>query len=199
MNPENRDFPNFEEEIASKAENKEKEEQINLSFASAADLVKQIEEKGYFDRNEYQDTCKYVVIHNKNTGKNDVWDFEYEEELDFDDKHLTFYHQLPTYFKQANDKNMRVFFCRSKYDIPLMRISVEIAPLQKIKGVPDENLRRWLTPDGIQYQYIHAAKGGMETILYSEEPLPIDEVKKIAVLVKEKDNFTKAKKLPLTS
>lgn len=188
MNPENKSFFNHEEEInENKAENKEKREYVNLSFASASDLVKQIEEKGYFDSNEYQNTCKYGVIYNKNKGKNDVWDFESEEEIDFEDEHLTFYKQLPDYFKEAQDENMQVFFCGSKYDIPLTKISNLIKPLEEINKVSIDRLHHYLTPDGVQYQYIQSSKGGMETIIYSDKKrFPIDEVQKLGKLVEEK-------------
>lgn len=202
MNPEKRDFlsqEGFEEENTNKVENKEaKKEEINLSFASAADLVKQIEEKGYFDGNEYQDTCQYAVIHNKNTGKNDFWDFRREDELEFgEDANKVFVNQLPKYFKEANDENMRVFFCRSKYDIPVMRIGDQVLPLQELAGVENKHLSYWLTPDGVKYQFIHSAKGGIETIIYdNKERVPIDEVQKIGELVMEKrSDFSQRKGL----
>lgn len=172
MNPENRTFSNHEEETnENKAENKEKKEYVNLSFAYVADLVKQIEEKGYFDQNEYQDSCSMAVVYNKKTEKYDYWEFEDES------RNTTIYDDLPLYYKKSGDEEMKILFCASKFDIRLKYL--QDADFNEFFN-SREKKEGYLTPDGVYYKFAFSPKGKFEGVVYSDEKqLPISEVKRI--------------------
>lgn len=184
MNPENKAFFNHEEETSeNKAENKEKKEFVNLSFVSAADLVKQIKEKRSYFTNEYQKFCEYAVINNKTTNQYDTWYLE-------EDGYLEFLEELPEYYRKANDKDLKVFFCGTQYDIPLNKTPKDYYANN------DEQSRKpvtYLTPDGIKYDKDYSKltdENGEEyetpVIKYFDsEQLSLDEVKKQAENVKK--------------
>ena len=188
MNPENRAFFNYEEETENKAGNKEKKEQINLSFMLASDLIKQIEaDKGLY-LNEYQKTCEYAVIHKKASNEYAIWDLEDNFGEGFSD----FLKELPSYFKEVGDKETKILFCGSKYDIPLHKIPKDSFNQDKIAG---DRIHRYITPDGVQYQmrFSEADKGTALEMRYSDEDrLSVDEVKKLGAAVKNENGKTRA-------
>lgn len=144
MNPENETFFNQEEETTeNKAEEKENKEQINLSLATVADLVRQIKETGFAKVNDYQNSCEYAVIHNKAADEYHVWSLVADLQAD-EHGWSEFIKALPGYYEKAGDKNMKVFFCGSEYDIPLDRKSGNTFDVKPPY--------RYITPDGIQYQ-----------------------------------------------
>jgi len=186
MNPENNDFSNFEEEIANKAENKEKKEFVNLSFMLASDLIKQIESGGKPDLrylNKYQRSCEHIVIHNKNTNKYDRW------YLEDDYRFSKFLDELPSYYEKSSDKDMKIFFCNSEYDIPLDN--------EAWKAEDDgEKALHFLTPNGVPYRedYIKRIdENGKEDYIfelsYSDtKQLSPEEVRKQIEIAKNKLN-----------
>lgn len=196
MNPENKSFFNHEQEInENKAENKEKKEYINLSFASVADLVRQIEEKGYFDRNQYQRSCEMVVIQNKNTGKYDFWDFGSQPDVwhtenlqESNDEDPLFLDELPEYFKKTGDQNIKLFFCNSEYDTPLKSLNNTDFDnfFNNMEERTDNKNHDYLTPDGFHYRFVFS-KGRLEEVIYfDKKQLSLNQVKEIRDLLDKK-------------
>ena len=187
MNPENKHFFNSEEESSeNKVEDKEKKEYINLSFVSAADLVRQIESGERYNFNNYQRNSKYAVVFNKNTHEYDHWDLE----DDYGEGFSEFLDELPTYYEKNDDKDMKIFFLDTEYDIPLDK---------NTWGLKDdgEEVSYFLTPDGIHYRKHFLWKGMedgeeypiFEINYFDTERLLPDEVRRQAKIAKNKFNW----------
>lgn len=172
MNPENRVFSNHEEEKnENTAENKEKNERINLSFVLASDLVKQIKSGEELKLNDYQKTCEYAVIYNKKANLFDTWDL-------VDDGFSDFLEELPVEYEKSRDENMKIFFCSSQYDIPLHLLRSETESKQK-------KPLQFLTPDGFEYkmevskEYNNRGKirSGVKISHFDQKRLSSEEIK----------------------
>lgn len=114
----------------------------NFSIVLADELVRKVNAKGELGLNDYQRSCKYALLCTRQTDLAPPW------HIGDLDGFLRFYRDLPEAVAKSDDDNAEIFFCGSKYDLPVE------SDIEKTNNESSITVKAYRTPDGIIYRKI---------------------------------------------